>query len=103
MARIIRITGEEAGRRLGDVPEEKRFWCHDGRYLKNLDELARALDDMSDETFGYHSKVEGSDFGNWVRDVVGDDKLARDLGRSRSREQAGRAVAQRLGFLKGKL
>ncbi|MFU8795780.1 MAG: hypothetical protein ACNA7X_00585 [Dehalococcoidia bacterium] len=103
MGKIVRITREEAGRRLGDVPEEKRFFCHDGRYLKNLDELGGALTDMSDETFGYHSRGEGSDFGNWVRDVVGDDKLARDLVRARSREQAGRAVIQRLRFLKSKL
>jgi|GEM_PF-5718541 len=41
--------------------------------------------------------------GNWVRDVIGDDKLARDLARARSREQAGRAVVQRLSLLRSKL
>ena len=103
MANIVRISREEASRRLGDMPDEMRFWCHDGRCLKNLDELERALTDMSDETFGHHSSGERSDFRNWVRYVVGDDKLARDLEKARSREQARRAVAQRIAFLRGKL
>ena len=103
MANIVRISREEASRRLGDVPDEMRFWCHDGRFLKNVDELERALTDMSDETFRYHSSGERSELRNWVRCVVGDDKLARDLEKARSREQARRAVAQRIAFLRGKL
>ena len=103
MAKIVRISREEASRRLGNVPEEKRFWCNDGRYLKNLDELGSALNDMSDESFGFHSGGERRDFCNWVRDVVGDDKLARDLDKAKSRQQAAHAVAQRIAFLRGKL
>jgi hypothetical protein len=103
MARIVRISSDEAGRRLGDVPVEKRFWCHDGRYISNLAELGKALNDMGDETFGYHSGGGRTDFGNWVRDVVGDQKLANDLTRARSRAQAGQAVAQRIAFLQGKM
>lgn len=103
MGKIVRISREEASRRLGSVPEEMRFWCRDGRCAKNLDELLGALTGMSDETFGYHSSGEKSDFRNWVRYVVGDDKLARDLDKARSREQAKRAVAQRIAFLRGKL
>jgi len=103
MARIIRISKEEANRRLGDVPDEKRFWCHDGRFVKNLGELEKALTDMSDETFHYHSGQGRSDFGNWVREVVGDDKLANDLSKAKSRMQASQAVAQRISFLESKL
>lgn len=103
MAKIIRISREEASRRLADVPAEKGFWCHDGRFFKNLGELGRAFDDMSDETFRYHSREERNDFGNWVRDVVGDQKLANDLIKARSRAQAGQAVAQRIVFLKSKI
>lgn len=102
MARIVRISKDEAGRRLGDVSAEKRFWCHDGRYLSNLAELGMALNDMSDETFGYHSGGGRTDFGNWVRNVIGDQKLATDLTRARSRAHAGQAVAQRIAFLQSK-
>jgi len=103
MAKIIRISREEANRRLGDVPDEKRFWCHDGKLVKNLGELEKALNDMSDETFHYHSDEGRNDFGNWVRDVVGDAKLANDLSKAKSRIQASQAVAQRISFLRSKI
>ncbi len=103
MAKIVKISMEEANRRLGDVPDEKRFWCHDGKFVKNLRELEKALDSMSDETFHYHSGEGRNDFGNWVRDVVGDAKLANDLSKAKSRIRAGNAVAQRISFLESKI
>jgi hypothetical protein len=103
MARIVKISKEEANRRLGDVPDDKRFWCHDGKIIKNLRELGKALDDMSDETFHYHSGEGRNDFSNWIRDVVGDEKLAKDLSKAKSRIQASKAVAQRISFLESKI
>ncbi|MDH4269091.1 MAG: hypothetical protein OEV52_02140 [Dehalococcoidia bacterium] len=103
MVRIVKISKEEAKRRLGDVPEDKRFWCNDGKLIKNLKELGKALNDMSDETFHYHSGVERKDFSKWIRDVVGDDKLAKDISEARSRMQASQAVAQRISFLERKI
>jgi hypothetical protein len=102
MVKIVKISKEEAKRRLGDVPDDKRFWCHDGRNVKNLRELRKALIDVSDETFHYHSGGERNDFSKWVREVVGDDKLAGDLGKTKSRIQASKAVAARISFLEGK-
>jgi len=103
MAKIIRISKEEARRRLNDVPDDKRFWCHDGRIVRNLGELERGLNNMSDETFHYHLGEGRSDFSNWARDVLGDGKLARDLAGSKSRIQASKAVAERISFLGSKL
>jgi len=103
MAKIVKINKEEANRRLGDVPDEKRFWCQDGRVVKNLKELEKALNDMSDETFHYHASAGRSDFSNWIRDVVGDNKLANDLSKAKSRIQASKAVAQRISFLQSKI
>jgi len=103
MAKIVKISREEANRRLGDVPDEKRFWCHDGKFVKNLRELEKALNGMSDETFHYHSGEGRNDFGSWVRDVVGDTKLANDLSKAKSRIRAGNAVAQRISFLESKI
>jgi len=103
MVKIIKISKEEANRRLGDVPDEKWFWCHDGKLLKNLGELEKALVDMSDETFHYHSSEGRNDFSNWIRDVVGDNKLANDLSKAKSRIQASMAVAQRTSFLQSKV
>ncbi len=102
MAKIIRISKEEAQRRLGDVPDDKRFWCQDGKVIKNLKDLEEALNNMSDETFHHHSGEGRNDFSNWTRDVVGDDKLARDLSKAKSRIQASKAVAERVSFLRSK-
>lgn len=103
MVKIVKISKEEAKRRLGDVPDDKRFWCHDGKTIKNLRELRKALNDMSDETFHYHSGEGRNDFSKWIRDVVGDDKLAEDLSKAGSRMQASQAVAQRISFLESKI
>ena len=103
MAKIIKITREIASERLADVSPEKQFWCSDGRVLKNLLELAAALEEISDESFHHHSSEGKSDFSNWVRDVIGDDKLSRDLQKSKSRAQAAKAVADRVTWLKSKI
>jgi hypothetical protein len=103
MVKIAKVSKEEAKRCLGDVPDDKRFWCHDGKIIKNLRELRKALNDMSDETFHYHSGEGRNDFSKWIRDVVGDDKLAEDLSKARSRMQASQAVAQRISFLESKI
>jgi hypothetical protein len=103
MVKIVKISKEEAKRRLGDVPDDKRFWCHDGKTIKNLKELRKALNDMSDETFHYHLGGGRNDFSKWIREVVGDDKLAEALSKARSRMQASRAVADRISFLESKI
>jgi hypothetical protein len=101
--KIVKISKEEANRRLGDVPDEKRFWCQDGKVVKNIKELEKALNDMSDETFHYHAGEGRNDFSNWVRYVVGDNKLANDMSRAKSHLQASKAVAQRISFLRSKI
>ena len=100
---MVKMTRSVAQVRLGDVPEEKRFWSQDGRYLKNLEELKSALEDMTEETFRLHSNEIKTDFSNWVKDVVGEDKLARDLLKCTTPAQAAKAVAARIQWLKTKL
>ena len=100
---MVRITKSVAEKRLGNVSQEKQFWCHDGRYLKNLQELEVALEQMTEETFRYHSNEAKSDFSNWVRDVIGDEKLSRDLQKSATREQAAKSVADRVIWLKNRV
>jgi len=100
---MVKMTKSAAEERLGDVSQDKRFWCHDGRYLKNLQELEGALEQMTDETFRYHSNETKSDFSNWVRDVFGDEKLSRDLQKSTTQAQAAKSVAERITWLKAKI
>ena len=84
---------------LVDVPEDKAFWCHDGRVVKNLAELAQAFREMSDDTFEYHLNSEKNDFSKWVGEVVGDMTLAGQLARVASRATATRRVNMRVETL----
>lgn len=88
--------------RLADVPEEKRFYCNDGRIINNMEELVSALKVMSDETFRYHANESKNDFSTWIADVIGDDKLAADLRKVTSREETAKVVAARVAYHQGK-
>ena len=97
------INEEIARKMLGDVPEDKQFYSNDGRVLKNLSELTIGLSGMNDETFNYHSNAAKKDFSNWVKDVIGDEKLAIDLQKSGSRIKASKAVFDRIAWLRTKI
>ena len=99
---MVRITKSIAEKRLDDVSQETQFWCEDGRYLKNLKELEDALEQMTEETYRYHVNETKSDFSDWVRDVIGDEKLARDLRKSSTKSQAAKSITERIAFLEGK-
>lgn len=99
---MVRITRSVAEKRLGDVEQDKRFWCQDGRVLKNLYELEDALRKMGEGTFRHHASEARNDFSRWVKDVIGDEKLARDLSKSTTQTQAARVVADRIAWLKTK-
>ena len=97
-----RITKKDAQRYLARVPEQNVFWCNDGHVLRSIDELKDALAMMTDQTFYYHSNNEKKDFSNWIRDVVGDVKLAQILESAPDRENAARIVEERCSVLMSK-
>jgi hypothetical protein len=94
---------EQARKLLSKVPEEYVFRCQDGRILRDMKELAEALATMTDETFVYHSNAEKKDFSNWVRDIIGDEKLAKDLEKAENRAQAAKQAATRIATLTKRL
>jgi hypothetical protein len=99
---MAKITMAMAEKWLGDVPQEKQFWCRDGRVLNNLPELEAALKLMTEETFQYHSNETKSDFSKWVKDVIGDEELAKYLQKSTTRVQAAKSVVDRVTWLNNK-
>ena len=90
----------DAERFLNDVPEEYQFWAKDGNTIRNVEQLAEALKNMNDETFKHHSNQEKTDFTNWLRDIVGDEKLAKDLMKNKSKDSAYKKVRERIALLK---
>ena len=100
---MVKLTKAMAETRLGDVAAEKYFFCQDGQVFKNLRELAAALKDMSAGTYQQHVNESKNDFSNWVNQVIGDDKLSRDLLKSMGPIQAGKSVAARIVWLENRL
>jgi hypothetical protein len=96
------VTRSQAVKYLSKVPEDRVFWCNNGAILNDVRELKDALANMSDETFYYHSNEIKKDFSNWMRDVVGDNKLAGDLEKASNREQAVKMVEERCNLLVSK-
>ncbi|MFH1651142.1 MAG: hypothetical protein ABID87_03430 [Chloroflexota bacterium] len=99
---MVKITKAIARQRLEEVPPEKRFWFSDGKAIKSLPEMASMMPGLSGETFRHHVNSSNNDFSNWVRDVIGDDKLARDLLKCTAPAQAARAIAARIDWLQQK-
>ena len=95
-------ASEEAKKYLCNVAPEQCFWVNNGPILKNLEDLANFLPGISDDTFRHHVNAEKNDFSNWIRDAVGDGKLANDLLSSRSKESALKKIKNRLNSLKKK-
>ena len=100
---MVKVTKLIAEKRLADVSQDRQFWCQDGRGLKSLQELESALREMGEDTFRHHSSEARNDFSNWVSDVIGDEKLSRDLSKSNTKTQASGNVAGRIAWLKNKM
>jgi hypothetical protein len=95
----VEVTKEEAQKYLSKVPEQNAFWCNNGAILRDMRELKDALTYMSEETYAYHSNAFKKDFSNWIRDIVGDEKLAKDLEAAPTRQDALMLVEQRCSLL----
>ena len=98
---MAQITREIAAKWLGDAPQGRQFWCRDGRILQNLSEMEVALTLMTEETFRYHSNEVKKDFSRWIKDVIGDEDLARYLQQCDTRLAAAKIVADRVAWLSG--
>ena len=94
---------QEAKRLLADVPNEYVFRCHDGLILQGMKELENALNSTADEIYVFHANTEKNDFTNWVRDIIKDDILAKDLQKVPNGAQAANLVASRRAALSKRL
>lgn len=93
------ILPEEADAILKDVHPKHHFKIHMGATVKNLEELADALEIMDNETFNHHVTKEKNDFHNWVRDIITDAELSRKLLNAKKRKAAAEYVRKRVDEL----
>ena len=96
------VTKDEARKYLSDSPSEQCFWVNNGPVVKNLEELTSVLPQLSEDAFGHHVNKEKNDFSNWIKDIIGDKKLANDLLSSKTKESALKKLKDRLSSLKKK-
>ncbi|MFH2021595.1 MAG: DUF5752 family protein [archaeon] len=83
---------------LGNCPEENVFRLAGGSSLCNLNELHAALVSMDEYTFRYHVNSDNNknDFASWVKDVLGDKVLARQLNNVLDQKKYAKIVAKRI-------
>ena len=81
---------------LGEAPEEHHFVVADGRKVKNIMELADALETMSEEIFRHHANEFKNDFSAWVKDVFYEHSLAEDISRAKNKLETQIAILRRL-------
>ncbi len=81
---------------LRDVLPEKSFWVNNDRIIRNIYELASAIENMNDMTFRYHVDVGKNDFSKWVREVIRDEKLADDLLKASTKEALLKVIKKRI-------
>jgi hypothetical protein len=94
------IHKERAQKILALVPEDKRFYCQDGIYLSNLQELSDYLKKVKIEVYKNHVNTQKNDFANWIYDIIGDTELAEDIRKSKNRKELREVLRNRIDYLK---
>ena len=96
------VTKEEAAKYLCNAAPEHCFWGNNGPILKNGEELADALESISEDAYRYHANKDKNDFSKWISEVIGDSRLANDLLSSKNKGSALNKIRARLNSLKKK-
>lgn len=79
------------------------FYLKSGLAMKGLCDLEAMLHEMNNETFGHHVREGRNDFAVWVRDTIGDQKLASKLELLDTREEMAQAVSVRVAAFKRRI
>ena len=94
---------ENASKALADVSVEHFFYVCDGAVLKNLEELLAYITTAKPEVYQYHVTPEKNDFCSWIKDIVQDATLAKDLAKAKNQKAAVTVLKSRVKFLKSKM
>ena len=90
-----------AVRLLSDVKHPNHhFRVINGLELRNMCDLADALEVMDDQTFAYHVNDTRNDFAEWVKDILGDQHLAEKMENLESRDDYAKAANVRVDYFK---
>jgi hypothetical protein len=79
-----------------DVPQDKVFWLHGGKAIKNILELAKELRQMSNETFAHYVNEQKNDFANWIQHCIKDQQLAILVKSTKNKERMTSIIERRI-------
>ncbi len=97
MPNVCAVSKEDAELFLKDVaPLWRAFWFHMHLMARNIEEFGAGLATISDDVFAYHVSGQKNDLARWVREVIGDAELAKELDGVTTKEAATAAVRGRL-------
>ena len=57
----------------------------DGTEFNNILQLAMGIRHMKEEVFSHHVNEQRNDFANWIKDCMGEQQLANELGKYKSK------------------
>ncbi len=84
----------DMGRHPKEVEPELALWLNDGRIVKSLEELAKALRTMKGRAFSQHQ--ENNEIRDWVNDVTGNAQLAAEMAAAKTKNDAIKALENHL-------
>ncbi len=82
---VIKKTSRQE-QKIQDAPVEQYFILANGQPVKNVKELADALEHISEQVFNHHVTNDKNDFANWARDVFKEIQLAEELSGTKNKE-----------------
>ena len=94
------LSPSDSRRMLSKVPPEVSFWLCTNEQLRSLEELSSALIRVNDDVFRYHVNRDKNDFESWIRDIISDKELAREISRIKTRETLVRKITERIEELR---
>lgn len=69
-----------------DVEPELRLWLSDGRVIRTIEDLYKAVKNMKEKIFNEHVDKNRNEFAEWVSEILGQEKLAGELANAPNRK-----------------
>ena len=84
----IRLPKQTCENWLRDCEESQIFVCINGLRSKNVKDMVKMFEKMSEEDYRYHVTSEKNDFANWAQGVFQNGHLAANFRSARSLKEA---------------
>jgi hypothetical protein len=81
---------------LADCGSDVAFYMCNGAVLRSIRELAKAIEELDNDSFGCHVNKEKNDFATWIQDIFGDSTLAAELRRAKTQKKTVEVIRKRI-------